>query len=383
MQALQKRSSTMQLRGTRVFVFCLLSSLIPSASTFALPTMIRLGYNNCAACHVTPQGGGLLTPYGKGIDTAQSLQRRDITPPDAPPRSLYDVRFVLGASRMSSELPANSMTSSNVRMMLRNMVMLSSHTAVSYQAGVDTAVSKKRAGNAGTADLVVSKALFEYRPKEGVALQVGRDTLPNGLGLPDPQTFWRRQNDPLGTAYPFQAKAFLWTPRFEVTPYAFGPGYDETTLAARQHGGGVVGGVDVWKQRAVLGMSARTSMSTAFDRRSVGAYARLGFGRWGILGEHDLTSRVDRISALPQTDFVVGFTQFFVAPKEWFVTSLLIDDVATSGSSGKHVYRLAPAAQLRMSDNITFVFSTRDEFITGLAANSRTYSVSVAVKSVR
>jgi len=365
----------MPAKGTRVFSVLLLSLLlVPSSSTFALPTMIRLGYNNCAACHVTPQGGGLLTPYGKGIDTAQSLQRRELTTPDQPRRSLYDVRFVLAAK---------SMTSSNVRMLLRNMVMLSSHTAVSYQAGMDTAVSKKRAGNAGTADFVVSRALFEYRPKEGVAFQVGRDALPTGLGLPDPQTFWRRQNDPLGTAYPFQAKAFFWASHFELTPYAFGPGFDETDHAARQHGGGLVGGVDVWKQRAVIGMTARTSESPAFDRRSVGAYARLGFGRWGILGEHDMTSRASRVPVGAPSEYVAGFTQFFVAPREWFVTSLLVDDVVTSGPGSKHQYRVAPSAQMRISDNVTFVLSTRDEFITGLAANSRTYSVTVAVKSVQ
>ena len=35
---------------------------------FALPTMIRLGYSECTACHISPQGGGLLNPYGRGID---------------------------------------------------------------------------------------------------------------------------------------------------------------------------------------------------------------------------------------------------------------------------------------------------------------------------
>src|SRR5207244_5444021 len=110
--------------------------VLPSTSAFALPTMIRLGYNSCAACHLSPQGGGLLTPSGKGSDAAQSLQPRELTTSDHPRRSLYDVRFVLGATHVSSERPAASMTSSNVRMMLRNMVMLSSHTGVSYQAGI-------------------------------------------------------------------------------------------------------------------------------------------------------------------------------------------------------------------------------------------------------
>src|SRR4051794_22825238 len=40
----------------------------------ALPTMIRLGYTNCAACHIAPQGAGLLNSYGRGIDEAQSLR---------------------------------------------------------------------------------------------------------------------------------------------------------------------------------------------------------------------------------------------------------------------------------------------------------------------
>ncbi len=46
----------------------------------ALPTMIRLGYPNCATCHITPQGGGLLNAYGRGIDEAQSLRAGEYKP---------------------------------------------------------------------------------------------------------------------------------------------------------------------------------------------------------------------------------------------------------------------------------------------------------------
>src|SRR4051812_17218494 len=58
-----------------------------SGSAAASPTMVRLGYARCSTCHLSPQGAGLLTDYGKGIDQAQSLkggeyQAADDTRPD-------------------------------------------------------------------------------------------------------------------------------------------------------------------------------------------------------------------------------------------------------------------------------------------------------------
>src|SRR3954454_21666802 len=43
----------------------------------ALPAMVRLGYSNCAVCHISPQGGGLLNAYGRSIDHAQCLRGGD------------------------------------------------------------------------------------------------------------------------------------------------------------------------------------------------------------------------------------------------------------------------------------------------------------------
>jgi hypothetical protein len=367
----------------RLWLIVPLFVLAHSAPSFALPTMIRIGYNNCAACHLSPQGGGLLTPYGKGVDMAQSLKGGEKNTAEEQRRLLYDVRFVMGANMVTAPSQA-SVRSSNFRFMLRSAYNISAHTRISYQAGLETP-SLARTVSASTprsADFVVSKALFEYHPREGIDIAIGRDTLPTGLGLPDPQTFQRRQHDPLGTGYPTQIKAFLWTNRFQFTPYVFGPGFDETRVA-QQHGGGVLGGVDVWKQRAVIGMSARQSSADAFDRRSIGAYARLGFGRWGILAEHDLTTRVTNRTVTPRSEYVVGFTQLFAAPVEWFVTSLAVDDVKVTGTGAKHAYRFAPTAQMRISENLTMVFSTRDEFVSALVPHSRTYAVTFAVKTVQ
>jgi len=357
--------------------------LLHATPSFALPTMIRLGYADCATCHVSPQGGGLLTPYGKGVDTAQSLRAGELREEEQPRRVMYDVRAVMGASLLSSPEQPDIVRSSSFRFMLRNAFNMSSHTRVSYEAGLDTATLTSGSSPApGGASVVFSKALFEYRPHNGVSLQIGRDRLPDGLGLPDPQTFMRRQHDALGTTFPTQAKLFLWNERFQFAPYVFGPGFDEDR-AQRQHGGGAVGGVELWNHQIVLGLAGRVSRSDAFDRESAGAFARLGFGRWGILAEHDLTSRVTTDPAADLVKYVTGYTQLFVAPVEWFVPSLIVDEVVVEGTGAKRLYRLSPALSMRISENLTVVFSTRDDVLRGTGANTRTYSVSVAVKTVQ
>src|SRR5687768_13058242 len=83
---------------------------------YALPVMVRLGYPNCASCHVSPQGGGLLNEYGRGIDEAQSLRAGDYVA--KVPESLsaltldgrfeQDVRLVL--TEAASKLPGAQFT---------------------------------------------------------------------------------------------------------------------------------------------------------------------------------------------------------------------------------------------------------------------------------
>ncbi len=48
-----------------VAFFILLNSL--SLKTFAFPELVRHGYPNCVACHVSPSGGGTLTDYGRSL----------------------------------------------------------------------------------------------------------------------------------------------------------------------------------------------------------------------------------------------------------------------------------------------------------------------------
>jgi hypothetical protein len=57
-----------------IFAFSL---MFASIKLLAYPSMNRHGYTNCVGCHYAPQGGGLLTAYGKSIAKAFSMPGGD------------------------------------------------------------------------------------------------------------------------------------------------------------------------------------------------------------------------------------------------------------------------------------------------------------------
>ena len=77
--------------------------LVASAGTAsATPNMIRLGYATCSSCHLSPQGGGLLTPTAKGSmrrRTCAPGSRRDEFDDSARKWLTYDVRLSLRLDR--------------------------------------------------------------------------------------------------------------------------------------------------------------------------------------------------------------------------------------------------------------------------------------------
>jgi hypothetical protein len=56
----------MRLRQVKSWIL-LFSIAVGAQKVWAFPENVRNGYSHCAACHVSPNGGGLLTPYGRAI----------------------------------------------------------------------------------------------------------------------------------------------------------------------------------------------------------------------------------------------------------------------------------------------------------------------------
>ena len=131
-------------------------------------------------------------------------------------------------------------------------------------------------------------------------------------------------------------------------------------MTHRATGAGVVGSVDVWTQRAVVGVSARVSRSEVRDLERTGAFARLGFGRWGVLTEHELVKQT--LGGIPGPERYAGSTMVFAAPYEWLIASLTSQLVVNTTSDAQHQHRLSPSVQVRISDKVTVVASERESF---------------------
>ncbi len=346
--------------------------LVIAAPAAANPNMIRLGYPLCQSCHLSPQGGGLLTTYGEGIDLAQTLRPREPDNPelgedDLGSRLNYDARLSLGIDR---EPPDGATYGFNTS--LRTAFgFVPSHRLV-YTASIRSP-TLARTRTSGAVSVSMSRLYWLYQPKKGLQFVVGRDDLPSGLtGL---QSYSRRFNNPSVSQTPTQGKVYWWNDRWQVTAYGYGPDGNETERRFRARGGGAVIGANVWRDRAVVGVTTRVSKADAFDRTNAGVFARWGITeRWGILAEHDVTERTTSTGA--EFTHLAGRSEIFYVPFDWLQTALSVDHVTTSG--GDDSVRFSPSADVRLTSNIKLGFGIDHVEV---PVESRTYSFELQVKT--
>jgi hypothetical protein len=372
----------------------ILLAALSGTSAWALPTMIRLGYPNCVSCHITPQGGGLLNTYGRGIDQAQSYQAGDYKPSTGTlgrlltfgGRTRQDVRWV-GQEAASAPTNDKWATLMRNRFFYRNATELGKGFRISLMVTGETR-SIPRPNKSYDLALVpgsamVSTALLNYRPKEGIEMAAGRDLLPTGLFIADLSSFIRSRNRAGYYDTPTQAKAFIWGKRYQITPYAFGPGGHETR-GQRETGGGTLAEFDLLgKQKTVVGLTALHGSAQDGNRRILGGYTRLGFGKWGILAEHDITDRTIKANAVIANN--IGFRQHtsyvqaFWAVREWLVPSLIGEQVSVARPYREDLRagKLEIAARLSSQVTLSGNFRMQRNVVTGVWAPSVGFQVAM------
>ena len=370
--------------AARLVACALLWGLLTATPLHASPAMIRLGYTGCQACHLSPQGRGLLTDYGKGIDDTHSARRGVYTVDEDHRRRLFhDVRVL---AQLSSEARAQPerVTTGALRIWYRNATRLSDTLRVSAAVSVD---APERAQEItplqplpSQPQVFLRQALFEVMPRKNMYIAVGRDTLPSGVEIADQATYMRSRNVQGLTDVPTQAKLFWWTPRFQVAPYAFGPsGLEEPDF--RTSGGGVLAETYLFRDHLATGLSLRMARNRTYDERLAGLYARFGIGRWGVLTEQDLVRREERQQDGTRFNQYTGFIQLFFYPTDWLVASIGADRLRVDAPHDDSRWYLRPEISARLSPYLTIAASVRDQYVLP-SQRSTAFVLQVYVKTV-
>ncbi len=178
-----------------VFKTMLLSLWAGGAS--AEPMFLSKQYTRCAACHFSPSGGGLLTPYGR------SLSREELSTTGRGSGASREHEFLFGllgqsTGRVSLGLelrPASLNIDFDGGSFNRNFLMNADVTAA-FRSGSWTAYAE--AGRQGRAASPVYKS-FEhwvaFQPDKGLGVRVGRFLPAFGVRVADHSAFSRT---PLG-----------------------------------------------------------------------------------------------------------------------------------------------------------------------------------------
>jgi hypothetical protein len=355
--------------------------------------MIRLGYADCAACHMSPQGGGPLNEYGRGIDQAQSLRGGEYSPSSSElaralkmgGRMTQDLRtIILEQGTWSAGRPAASLF--RPRLMYRNVTVLSETVRVSATLTAESQSAPRPAVTydpmARPSSLFVNTALLHYRASPTVEVAAGRDQLPSGVNVPDLGLFIKSRNRLGYYDAPIQMKLFWNAKRFHVTPFGYRSSGNEPR-GERESGAGTLAEVDLFgRQKTVVGVTLVHAGPDNGTRRTVGGYARLGFGAWGILAEHDVTDRAR--DALP-TSFQqsASFAQVFWAPREWLVASAIGERLRVEAPFAERlaVGKLEVAA--RLSSHATLGVGARLQRNAATGRYTRSLVLQAAFKTVQ
>jgi hypothetical protein len=170
--------------------------------------------------------------------------------------------------------------------------------------------------------------------------------------------------------------------RYLITPYIYGPGGNEN-VGQHESGGGTLAELDVLgKQRTVLGINLLRGTAFNENRKLVGPYARLGFGKWGILAEHDITNRDVKIPSAASFTQTASYGQLFWAAHEWLVPSLIYERVQVNPPFREHLEAIRLDLAARFTSQVTVSAGPRIQKDEVTGRIYRSVVLQVALKTV-
>ncbi|MBF0351828.1 MAG: hypothetical protein HQM11_12415 [SAR324 cluster bacterium] len=344
-----------------------------SGIAHAEPEMIRHDYFSCMACHYSPHGGGLLTPYGRGIAQALSYQGGDYEESELKQKLSFD-----GLMDQGVQVRLAALTHGEIGKAFPMQGDYLNHTQLNDNLSLNVNIGEipPPAGSDYTFDqeflkqIILRKFVVSYRPGEdGTEITFGRDLLPVGLGLDDHTYFIKKYNRLNVNDVVTQLGYYSWGPQLLYAIVGYAPSTEES------EGNGEAGGVLSFEYKPMVqknysfGGHVLKGRTDAISRTLTGLMTRLSFSESiVILAELDHTQR-----ELADTGLSFGqWTRFLKAsyyPMDYLETALTMESLERETPFEAGVSRTALRSTLRATGQLSFIFIFQNQFTNDTASN--------------
>ncbi len=267
---------------------------IGSTPVFAFPEMIRHNYVNCTSCHVSPNGGGVLNPYGRQSSVAAlstwgtENEAKPLYNLFAQPDWIDTGAFIRGVQTAQN----NSQVSSGYYWWMQGQLEAAARFGpegkwtADLALGVSPDVLNGLLPN-GVSPLSSPRQYLMYRPSETTSIRAGKFLLDYGIYFQD-HTIATRQgvgfdegNETYNLEYSYQGEAWSGSISADF-------GRPDNISLMMERGAAATGGYNL-NDHDKVGWSAFVGAQNGNSRQLTGPYVLLGFSpHFYFVGEMDL-----------------------------------------------------------------------------------------------
>lgn len=261
-----------------------------SSETSAHPTYVRLGYTSCTGCHVSSQGGGLLTPYGEGIATSQALISAE--PEEDETESRYVQAFQGRLMRYTTEEETRTFPMQLdylAQFKFTEKIWVNGILAVAPKPKDESPEDEKSPYQRLYGREVSATWALRAEGLKEDRLTLGIGALPMGVGLVDHTAYVRQENRQYVTDLPITLKYYFARDSFFGHAFAYLPNPQEE--AGNEESGH---GLQTWWRPIrplAIGAQGLTGETDSIKRRQAGLLLKTGHERFAFLGELNRTWR--------------------------------------------------------------------------------------------
>lgn len=311
---------------------CLISialALCAAPKTFAFPELTRHSYASCTACHVSPNGGGVLTPYGRNLSrdmlsTWGGPREAEILHGALPKKYMEDLAD--SKFRFGGDVRAAQTHRENKASRVGQFFLMQAQAEGAYDAGpwaVVMSVGKLEDPRGRKEFRLVSQRFYGLaRYGESANLRAGRFNTAFGLNLADHTLSIRR---PLGLGVEVERDnaEFSWLGEKDLAFVSYMQTVPGTSDTDREQAG-VFRYERVVNERSRIGASfwqgdgGSVSADTRFTRYIVALHSIVNISdKWFASGEIDRQERIDKKAAgtsMSQSQY--GYLRLEYEPKQ-------------------------------------------------------------------